>query len=210
MLKLNLQQQPLAVSYPRPTDPGTARRLIVLVPNPDIDPSALTQRVWNLAEDMGAHIKFVGLCHESSQELSFRRTLAAMSAMMNYDKVSADTEILFGKDWLRTLKSQLQQGDMIVCWKDQDAGLLKNPLSQMLRSDLDTPLYIMSGLRSKSNVQPWITQVIAWSGFLVIVGGFLGLQIKLYQHITGWTMPLMVLSTAIEFWLIWAWNSNHG
>lgn len=208
MTRLNTELQPLPISYASQPDLGTARRLIVPVTNLEADLTTVTQRVWELAGTTGAKIKFIGLCTDPIQEPSFRRALVTMSAMVTDDNVYAEMEILPGRDIVGNLRSRLQPGDLIVCVDGQYAGLLQKPLSQVLQSELDAPLYILSGLslenRSRSN---WLIQAVAWIGSIAIIVGFFMLQVRVNHLSQDWTIVLQVLTTAVELWLLWAWNS---
>ena len=211
MLKLNTTHQPLTISCPPPTDLKPGRRLIVPVQNVETDLTAVTRRIWDLAESTGAEIKFIGLYNDPVHEPSLKRTLVTLSAMLNYGKVSADIEIAFGKDWVTTLRSRLQPGDTIVCWDETPVGVFQKPLSQILQSDLNAPIYMLTGFFSEPRPRPNIVSIaITWMGFLTIVLGSLFLQIKVYQLAKDWATPLVLLSTAIEFWLIAIWNKFAG
>ena len=69
-----------------------------------------------------------------------------MSAMVNYGEVSAEAKVEIGTSWVDVVKRNYQTGDMIVCFAEQRAGLLHRPLSQILESNLNFPVYILSGL----------------------------------------------------------------
>ena len=208
MNKLTYGHQSLALPIASQSDLEPARRLIVLVPNLEADLTAVTQRVWELASATGAHIKFLSLYSDTMQEPGLRRTLATMSAIVNDGNVSAEAEVLFGKDWVEAVKSRQQAGDMVVCCAEQRAGLLQKPLSQALQSDLEVPLYIIFGLYPQNDSRPnWKTQAIAWIGFIVILIGFFMLQVKIDQFAKDWTMILQVLTTIVELWLLLTWNN---
>ena len=208
MTKLDLELQPLTISYASQPDLGSARRLIVLIPNLEADLTAVIQRVWELANVTGAHIKFLGLCNDAAQEPSLRRSLITMTAIANYDNVSAEAEIMVAKDWVETVKSHWRPGDMVVCFSEQRAGLLQKPLSQILQSDLNIPLYILSGLYpQKDSSSNWLTYVAAWTGFIAIIIGFFVLQTRIDLLTKDWTRTgLLLLSVAFEFWAIQLWN----
>lgn len=208
MTKLNYEHQPLTLSVASQPDLEPARRFIVPVTCPEADLTAVTQRVWQLASATGGQVKFIGLCNDPAQEPSLRRTLVTMSAMMNYGNVSADVEIVIGRDWVENVKSRLQTGDMVVCFDGPRVGPLQKPLSQILQSDLNVPLYILSRPRSqKDSRSNWLTGAAAWIGFIAIIAGFFMLQVKIDQFAESWTIVLQVLVTAVEFWLIWVWNN---
>jgi hypothetical protein len=186
-----------------------ARRLIVLVPDADLDYAAATRRVWQLANDLGVNIQFIGLCKDEIQESNLRRQLVIMSAMVQDGNVSVEAKVEFGINWVKVVKSNQQVGDLIICFAEQRAGLLYRPLSQILQSNLDLPVYILSGLYSKSpsrfNV---LTYISMWVGFISILAISFLLQSRIIALPQDWTQTtLLILSVAAELWLIWFWNN---
>ncbi len=187
---------------------ATARRLLVLIPDADVDLALVASRAWEIASASGAQVRFLGLCSDAAREASLRRRLATLSALVNDGGVSADTEIIQGSDWVKAVRSRWQAGDRVVCLAEQRAGLLQRPLSQMLASDLDVPLTILSGLTPPVSERPkWQSQVAVWTGLAVIIIGFFLLQARIYQTAGGWATILMLGSLAVEYWLVWLWNS---
>ena len=208
MNKLNDEHQVLTLPIASQPDLEPARRLIVLVPGLEADLTVVTQRVWELANATGAHIKFISLYSDKMLEPTLRRRLATMSAFVKNGDVSAEAEVISGKNWVEAVKARRQTGDTVVCFAEQREGLLQKPLSQILQSDLDMPLCILSGLYLQNDTRSnWITRAAAWIGFIAIITGFFMLQIKIDHLTKDWTIPLQILTTAVEFWLIWAWNN---
>jgi hypothetical protein len=211
MLKHTTKDQQLTVSPLRQIIDGPARRLIVPIQNPDMDLTAVTRRIWDLAETTDAHIQFFGLCQDAALEPSLRRALVTMAAMLNYDRVTADSEIIFGGEWVATLQSRLQPGDMLICWDEPSAVPFQKTLRQVLQSNLDIPLYLISGdpRTNQRADQSWITSIVGWVGFLTIILGFLLLQITIIRTTSRWETPLILLSTAAELGLIMLWNNTN-
>lgn len=211
MTRLNYEHQTFTIPIASQPDPEPAHRLIVLVPSLEVDLIVVTQRVWELANATGAHIKFISLCNDAAQEPSLRRELATMSAIVKDGNISAEAEVVSGRNWVEVVKTRRQAGDIVVCCAEQRAGLMQRPLSQILQSDLDMPLYILTGLYSQNvSHSNRLTQIFAWIGFIAILAGFFLLQVKIDQLAKDWTTVLQLLTTAIEFWLIWAWNNLFG
>jgi hypothetical protein len=208
MIKLDSSPTRLTYVAPSNMDVASVRRFIVLVPCLEVDLTPVTHRVWELAKAPGAHVKLLGLCNDETQEPSLRRRLVTMCAIVNYGNVSAEAEVTFGNDWVDAVKSRRQAGDMVVCFAEQRAGLLQRPLSQILQSDLDIPLYILSGLYPpKDSSSRWLVRAAAWIGSIAIIAGFFVLQTRI-SLLTDWSQTiLMLLSTAVEVWAIWIWNS---
>ncbi|MBC7875838.1 MAG: hypothetical protein H7Y59_01595 [Anaerolineales bacterium] len=209
MNKLNSQTASLTLSTASYSELKPARRLIVLVPYLEVDPIPAARRVWELANEMDSCVHFIGLHNDAEQELTLRRELVTMSAMVNDRKVSSDIEVIFGKDWAEAVKSRWQAGDIVVCFSEQRVGLLRKPLSEVLQSELNIPLYILSGLYPKNSPRPnWPAQIAAWTGSVVIILGFFLLQVKVDHLAKDWSHTLLLLlSIPIEVSMIWGWNS---
>jgi len=210
MNKLDNKTQPtsFSISTASLSAPGPARRLIVLVPA-DADYTAATRRVWELAVATGTRVLLLGLCKDAAQEPSLRRQLVTMSALVGNGKVSTEAKVEIGTNWVHAVKSNYHTGDVIVCFAEQRAGLMHRPLSQILESNLNATVYILSGLyqpdRLRSN---WLSTIILWSGFFGIIGGFLLLQVNMDPVSKDWVhTAALMLSIPVEFWLIWVWNS---
>jgi hypothetical protein len=193
------------ISY---TDLAPTRRLIVLVPDADLDYAAAARRVWNLAGGMESQILFIGLCNDTAEEPGLRRQLITMTAMVQDGKASAEAYIETGTNWVTIVKRNYLQGDLVVCFAEQRAGLIQKPLSQVLQSSLKIPVYIISGIFWEKPGLNWRSQVTLWAGHMGIVLAFCLLQFRIIQlPKDGFQSLLLVLSILPEFWLIWVWNN---
>ena len=190
------------------SDSESIHRLIVLVPA-DSDYGATVHRVWELANAQDARVQLLGLCKDAAQEPSLRRGLVTMSALMQDGRVAAEVKVEIATNWVDAVKRNYQTGDMIVCFAEQRAGLLHRPLNQILKANLDAPLYILSGLYpQRSSRSNWLYEILAWVGSLGIIAGSSLLQIRLVSSPRDWAQTtLLILLVAAEFWLIWVWNS---
>ncbi|MDO9302785.1 MAG: hypothetical protein Q7T89_15470, partial [Anaerolineales bacterium] len=138
-----------------------------------------------------------------------RRELVTLSAMVKDDRVSAEADVIFGKDWVNVVKTRAQPGDMVVCFAEQRVGLSRKSLSQILQSDLNMPIYILSDLyRQNASHSNWLAQIAVWTGSIVIILGFFVLQANIYRLAKDWAhIVLLLLSIPFELWMIWVWNS---
>ncbi len=199
-----------------PAFPSTAKqplpsvqRLVILVPSLEANLNAVAGRIWELANTTGAHVLFLGLYSDRAQEPALRRELVTMAAMVRDEKVSTETVITFGKDWVDVVKTRIKDGDTIVCFAEQYDSLSHKPLSEVLQSNLKTPLYILSGLYQRDETRSsWPAQIAVWMGSLAIIVGFFLLQVKVDHLTKDWTHTLLLLlSIPVELGLILAWNS---
>jgi hypothetical protein len=88
-------------------------------------------------------------------------------------------------------------------------GWFHQPLSQVLQSYLDAPLYILAGLYSQNDSRlNWPVQIAAWTGSIAIILGFFMLQVRA-GHLSNdlARITLQLLSIPIEVWVIWVWNT---
>lgn len=212
MTQLNSKHQAFSLSNASVADPVSVRRFIVLVPDFEIDLNAVTSRVWELARATEANILFLGLCREPEQEMSLRRELITMSAMVREAKVSAEVDVTFEKNWAAATKSHLHANDTVVCLAEHRIGSPQRPISQALQSSFNVPLYVLSGLIPKTDTAPnWASQIIAWGGSIAIIFGFFMIQVRIDQVIKDSSHLLfLILSTPAELGAIWIWNTIVG
>jgi hypothetical protein len=207
MTQLNSTNRFLSLPCDALSNAEPIRHLIVLVPASEANLSPLMRKVWDLAESTGANIKFLGLCNDRTEEPGLRSKLITMAAMVNYDHISAQTEVILETDWVKAVKSRCQSGDMVVCIEHQQYDIRQQPLQEILQSDLQVPVYILTEFDPQSSSRfRWMHQAAAWTGFIVLILGFSMLQVKIILLDTAWTMLLELLTTAAEFWLILVWN----
>ena len=208
-----LDIHPISVTYPVPSpkEKENTRRLIVLVPA-DANFTALTQRIWELSSTLPGNILLISVCHDEAQVISLRRQLITMSAMLQTGNRCVDARVETGSNWIQAVRSEVQADDMIVCFAEQRAGVLNRPLSQLLQSNLRTPVYILSGLSPEyPPMTSWYSQIMAWAGSIgIIIGAFL-LQIQITSSLQNWPQTVLLsLSVIGEIWLIGAWNRLWG
>lgn len=206
--EMDPQVEELARRHSTNTNVEGGGRLIVLVPT-DSNYTAATRRIWELAKATGRHVQLLGLCKEAAQEPTLHRELVMMSALIQDGRVCAEVKIEVGTTWVRVLQRNYQQGDMIVCFSEQHAGLFHKPLAQILESNFNAPVYLLSGLSAQENTQPnWLPQILAWIGSLAIIVGAAFLQVRMTSLAQGWVQTMMLILSVIgEVGLIWAWNS---
>jgi hypothetical protein len=208
MQKINSGPMPLASSTASQKDLETARRLIVLVPA-EADYTAATRRVWELAHALTCDVLFLTLCSDEAQESYLRRQLITMSAMVQDGILSAEGRVEPGSNWVHAVEAHVQQGDIVVCFAEQRAGIRRRPLNQILQARLDVPIFILSGLYSpKALATGWLTQASGWAGSIGIILASTFLQIRITTLPADWVQSTLLIFTVIgEMWLIWGWNN---
>ena len=189
------------------TSVGTPQRLVVLLAA-EADYTAAMRRVWDLAHAAECQVLFLSLCSDETKEASLRRQLITLCALAQNDRIHAEGRVEAGSNWVRAIQSHARDGDMLVCFDEQNTGLRRRPLSQVLESRLDTPVYILSGLSPQTQAPSnWFPRIAAWAGFVAIVAGAFLLQIQIVTLTVDWGQTsLLIGSVLAELWLIWIWN----
>jgi hypothetical protein len=188
----------------------TEPRLIVLLPS-DIDYSAMTRQIWELAHTSGRQVQLLGLCEDRTKEPALRRALIGMASLLEDSKICAEAKVEIGTNWMAVVKANYKPADAIVCFAEQRTGLLNRPLSQVLESNFKATVYILSGPALQKAKSSALSQISGWLGFIGIIIAFGILQANIVQLPKGWLQNIMlIISIVPEFWLIWLWNGRFG
>jgi hypothetical protein len=216
--------RPIAVESPRtPSAAGAllipadqplppARRLIVLVPEVDVDEPELARRIWSLASPRGLEVVYVGMVQDALAESLARRRLATLAAITRDDWAHVETRLEPEGQWVQIVRRMWKPGDLIVCHAEQALSgwsLNRTSLAQSLVAALNTPVYVLSGFypglptqQSKS-----LARLLAWLPPLALLVIFLLVQVRVTQATRGWIQTvLLCLSAIVEFGLIGAWE----
>jgi len=190
---------------PDALDPGPARRLIVLAPDPEADIANAAPRLWELANALGCGIQLIGLCREEAQESSLRRQMITLSAMLA--PVPVESHIEFGRDWLEVVRHNWQAGDVIACFAGQPSGQGHLPLSQVLTTEMNVTVHVLDGLYvDAAPHSKWPSMLMFWTGALGVLAAFFWLQVRLLS--VDWAhTTLLYASILAEVGVLWGWNS---
>lgn len=190
-------------------DPDPAHCLIVLVPEAEVDTTATARKIWELANALKCHVQFIGLSKDTTREPGLRRQLVTLSALVRDDRIHVESKIEFGTNWVKAIKSNWRKGDVIACFEEQQTGFARRPLGQILESNLNATVYVLSGLQYPGGSHSDLPfNVMAWAGSIAILMGFFWMQVKITQLPEDWVhSTLIYLSIPIEAGLIWGWNA---
>jgi hypothetical protein len=204
------QQSSLALPTASSMDRGPERRLIVLVPEFEVDPVLSARRIRELAGAVDGHVQLLGLSSDAAHEPGLRRQLIALSAMVADAQISVESKVEVGSNWLHAVRSEWHQGDVIACFAEQRLGFPGRPLCQILESNLNATVYVLTGVhhQEKRPRAARISEALAWAGSIGIILGFFWLQLKLTQFPEDWAyVSLLYVSIFAEAGMIWFWNS---
>ena len=212
MNKLDVSSSTFALSPASHSDPNPAPRLIVLFPASETDTPDLEHRIWEIARSLKLDVLFLSLSNDYEEESQLRRKLITMAAVIKDPNVSTDIMIKHGNDWVRQVRKIWRVGDIVACYSGHKVGLMRKPLDQALSSSVDGPIYILSDYQPARNPKrTFASQFFFWLGSLVIVGGFLWVEVRLVQLPQDWAhTSLLYVGIFLEIGLLWVWNSVFG
>jgi hypothetical protein len=190
------------------THPEPAPRLIVLFPASETDTPDLDHRIWEIARSSKLNVIILSLSNDYGNEQQLRRKLVTMAAIIKDPYVSTDVMIEHGNDWVKQVRKVWRTGDIVACYAGQKVGLMRKPLDQILRSNLETPVYILSDYRPTRGINStFISNASAWLGSVSIMGGFLWVEVKIIELPHEWTHnALIYVCIVVEIFLVWLWN----
>ncbi|HXD11371.1 MAG TPA: hypothetical protein VN653_15000 [Anaerolineales bacterium] len=188
---------------------AAARRLVVLVPNQDVDEVAFAHEVWNLAFPPGLAVLLLGLCLNPNDEPRARRRLVTMAALIREPRVPVEMQLDFGRNWKPSLKDVLDSGDIVICPADQRVGIFGEPLDLSL-AKLGSPTITLPGLYpvTRKLIPRFIHESVFWAVSGAVLFVFFWLQGRILRLSEEWVKDtLLSLSVLLELGLIWVWNN---
>ncbi|HKZ54996.1 MAG TPA: hypothetical protein VJ123_05925 [Anaerolineales bacterium] len=193
----------------RQPESATARRLIVPVSEADWNDAEFPRRIWTLAAPHGSPVVLLGLYPEAAAQAHVRRQLVSLAAAIRDSQVSVEIRTQPGNNWVQQVEAIWRPGDLVICTLPPAGGRALRPASQILRSGLPIPLYVLSGEQAAERARASLPlRLVSWGGNLGILAGFLWLQVWLAQ-LPGEVgrIALLLLSLLVEVQLLWIWNS---
>ena len=190
-------------------DVAVARRLVVLLPNLDVDEVAFAHAIWDLASPPGLAVFLLGLCPNPNEEPWARRRLVTIAALIREPRVSVEMQLDFGRNWVSSLKRVLDPGDIVICPAGQQIGIFREPLDLSL-AKLGHPIITLPGLYplTRKLIPAFIHGSIFWVVSLTVLFVFFWFQSRILRISEEWAKDtLLSLSVLIELGLLWVWNN---
>ncbi len=201
-----------------------AQRLVVAIRDSE-EEASLASRILELAQPRGLSILLLGIAPDPTEEAGLRRQLVTIAAFVEgeYSRMGlavpgtrqserVEIRIECGREWLAKLRSLLRPGDMLACYSEDRVGLLERPMSDILSSSLNMPIYTLSGLNTEHRQRrSYVAQAAAWLVSLGSIAGFFVVQARVVTAIQGWEQSALLLVSLVgEAGLIWVVNSLLG
>jgi hypothetical protein len=201
-----------------PNDGGrqSAHRLVVLVPDQDVDAIRFSRAIRSIAVPETADVLLVTAVNSVESELASRRRLATIASQVRDFDFKVEVHIVWNRSWIAAAREVTAAGDHIACPPEMTvrAGLRKRQqLDAAIASRLEMPVIPLPGFFQ--NGRPGLTQVLLhigyWAVIAAIVAGFFVLESDASQVAQGWIGQVVVILLMIfELGAIYLWTAITG
>jgi hypothetical protein len=193
------------------------KRLVVLVPDRDLDDVTLSREVWALASQGSHHVLFMTVIQDAERESRARRRLITLAAITRDDQTRVETQVCIEPTTIHAAKAACRAGDMLVCLAGHTVPrrLRKHlPLEIALVDSLHMPVILLTGiyqeLEEKSNRGP-LQAVLFWGVTLAILALFTWFEMAITNADGNWTGQLLLIFTfLVETGVTLLWMANAG
>ncbi len=192
------------------------RRLVVLVPTPDLNTASFAHLIWSMASPRQLKVLFISLVSDYAIEQATIRQLTTLAAITRDAWVEVEIQVLHRGNWLHAIQQIWQPGDVVICHSEQTlrhgvAGRI--PLHQALLSTLGIPVFTLSGVYQEQRHE-WHRQLLRlpyWIILFTIILGFFAFELQIDHYVKGWTEKLVLcMLLIIEIGIIRAWSSINA
>jgi hypothetical protein len=193
-----------------------ARRLVVLVPDRDLDDVMLSREAWSLASQGSHHILYMTVIQDPDHESQARRRLITLAAITRDDQTQVETRVCLEPATTRAVRDIHQDGDMLVCLAGHKAanGHWKHlPIETALVKSLHMPVILLTGIYQETELMgsSWRRSALYWSVTLVILALFTRFEMAITDASNNWVGQLLLIFTVlVETGVIIIWTANAG
>ncbi len=206
---------PVAETKRPHTDPPI-RRLIVLVPNTEIDPLAWATRIKTLASPRNLAVLLVGRTQDDQELWDLRRGLTTLAALIaTPPEIVVETRVSTRRAWVDVVAEVMATGDLVVCHREQRIGARwpwqQRSLADAIRLRLRVPVCTLTGfaLSADRTASSLINRVMAWGTPLGVIAAMGLVQVEIQTHTTGLaTTALLSLSMLVELVVLGLLSQN--
>jgi hypothetical protein len=187
------------------------RRLVLLVPNADLDEIRLARRIRAMMSPYKAGILLLSPVIQEGEAPLERRRLTNLAALLRDPFYTVTCKTISGKHWVREIKENLLPGDLLVCLKGQKppSWSLKNQsVGQTLAGNLPCPVYLLRNIATREVFNPTLShRILGWVVPIVMILLFIGFDIRIAKDAAGWVSAMLLcIAMLVEIGMIWSWN----
>lgn len=189
--------------------PIAFHRLLVLLPNTDINEASLARAIWTLTAGNGAAVHLIAMVDDWADGGQIRLRLALLTALLRESGIQPHVTFEASDiDWIQITRRTYRPGDVVVCHAEQRVptgtrGLTVevSPLSQCLAA-LHMPVCEVSNALHHPPRMTFTRAVKSWGLPILIIVGSLILEVAFLSWARAWAEGLrnlvLIVYTVIE------------
>ena len=173
--------------------PHPFRRILLLLPNADINEAQLAHALWTLAGEHHASVYVLALIDDWADEAQVRLRVALLSALLRESGIEPEEH--YEKDttdWLGIVRRMYTPGDVIVCHAEQTLPANNgrfpphfSPLSTLIAM-LHMPVCELRGAIKQTPAMTMHRAIKVWGLPLVVIFGSVALEILFMRWARDW------------------------
>jgi hypothetical protein len=185
-----------------PINLSQIKRLVIVVPDEDVEEPRLSRYLWSQASPGKLSILLVTLVDEPGNEFTALRRLAQIRGITQDIWVKVERRVVFGHSWSKALRLLLGPTDALFCPVEKTImyrWFSKRPLSQTLQADLNREVLPLSGFYTDNtpHLPHWVHQIPFWIGCLLTLGIFSVLEFDVNRMASGWVGQLVFIGLVL-------------
>lgn len=181
-------------------------RLIVLIPDHLASHSDLARQVHWMADRENLSVFFLVVADGGDEMLDTMRRVATLKALTSAGRLEVESKLVAVDDIYETLQSLACPEDRVAVLDDEHAAggyLMMIPINEFLANRPQLHFSPAAPARSA----PWVSQLVALVGFLVIITAFTWLEFNLHLAFTGGLhKAFLLVMFGAELVAIMVWN----
>jgi len=122
---------------------SNAKRLIVLVPDLDMDEIAFGRRIWDIARPARIDVTYLCVVRHWGDEIQATHTLAKLLSITKDPMIRTETLVKAETSWYKAIREIQRPGDLIICDASQELPnriFGRKPLNRGLSNMLQMPV----------------------------------------------------------------------
>ncbi len=201
-----------------PNDGGRlpAHRLVVLVPDQDVDVVRFSRAIRSVLLPGTTHVMLVTAVDGVEAELAARRRLATISSQVSDFYLYVEVRIVWNRSWMAAVRQVAGEGDLVACPPELTVRTRVNqrqPLDAAISSRLGLTVKPLPGFFTDEH--PGFTYTLRhigyWAVILGIVTGFFLLESDAIQSYQGWIGQVtVVVLMFFELGALYLWTAITG
>lgn len=179
----------------------TITRLVVPLPNTDLDEAGLGRVLWELASATDLALVLVARLAGTEDELLTRRRLTTLAASLRRRRDDVvEAEVVYERTWLKALRRVCKDGDVVILPGEDPSRPGYHPgqaLSDRIVRDLHYPVYLLEALPRAllDGPQPRAESALAWAALLCVLAAFGVIQGEIVVQVQGWLQTILLTAT---------------